>query len=196
MDITENNSSSGETKSPVSLESTGETRGMQDILKRMERIRLSLLEVDTLEKMEKDIHREKEKLVDNALKIEKELHENLNKGKGTILVPSKQNIRQIGNVVRDYIRKKTRRKSVQLEDYHFPPVIPVNSDDRMDLEEAIKQLPDGYRLVLVLHDVEGLKHREIAEKLEVSIGTSKKQLFNARKMLREKLSSIKEIQYE
>lgn len=53
-----------------------------------------------------------------------------------------------------------------------------------DLEKAIGQLPAGYRQVILLHDVEGFKHKEIAELLDISEGTSKSQLFHARKALR------------
>lgn len=59
---------------------------------------------------------------------------------------------------------------------------------RIDLEQAIAALPDGYRAVLVLHDVEGYKHEEIAQMLEIAPGTSKSQLFHARKAIRKMLS--------
>ncbi len=57
-----------------------------------------------------------------------------------------------------------------------------------DLENGIGTLPPGYRQIIILHDIEGYKHREIAELLDISEGTSKSQLFHARKMLREYLS--------
>ncbi len=56
--------------------------------------------------------------------------------------------------------------------------------DRLALDEAIVQLPHGYRLVFVLHDVEGLEHSEIASLLGCSIGTSKSQLHRARMRMR------------
>jgi len=59
--------------------------------------------------------------------------------------------------------------------------------DRMTLSKAIDQLPDGYREVFILHDVEGYKHDEIAGILGCSIGNSKSQLFKARLRLRELL---------
>jgi RNA polymerase sigma factor (sigma-70 family) len=58
---------------------------------------------------------------------------------------------------------------------------------RLDLEQAIADLPRGARTVLVLHDVEGLAHAEIAERLAVSVGTSKSQLHRARALLRASL---------
>lgn len=56
--------------------------------------------------------------------------------------------------------------------------------DRLDLERALAELPQGCREVFVLHDVEGLEHREIGELLGVSDGTSKSQLHKARRRLR------------
>jgi RNA polymerase sigma-70 factor (ECF subfamily) len=55
---------------------------------------------------------------------------------------------------------------------------------KMDLERALAQLPDGCRAAFVLHDVEGLEHREIAEALGIAEGTSKSQVHKARLRLR------------
>ncbi|MBI4508636.1 MAG: sigma-70 family RNA polymerase sigma factor [Deltaproteobacteria bacterium] len=52
------------------------------------------------------------------------------------------------------------------------------------LERALSLLPSGYRAVLVLHDVEGMSHEEIAEVLGCRIGTSKSQLHKARQKMR------------
>jgi RNA polymerase sigma-70 factor, ECF subfamily len=57
----------------------------------------------------------------------------------------------------------------------------------MDLERAIAALPPGARAVLVLHDVEGYRHEEIAEMQGTAVGTSKAQLHRARRLLREML---------
>jgi RNA polymerase sigma-70 factor (ECF subfamily) len=56
---------------------------------------------------------------------------------------------------------------------------------RMRLERALEKLPDRMRQVMVLHDVEGYTHEEIAEFLGVTAGTSKSQLFKARARMRE-----------
>ena len=61
--------------------------------------------------------------------------------------------------------------------------------DPLDLEAAIHALPPGYRRVLVLHDVEGFTHEDIAALLGVSPGTSKSQLSHARRRLRRALSA-------
>jgi RNA polymerase sigma-70 factor (ECF subfamily) len=58
---------------------------------------------------------------------------------------------------------------------------------KMDMENAIASLPKGARLAFVLHDVEGYQHQEIAEQLNVSVGTIKAQLHRARRLLRERL---------
>jgi RNA polymerase sigma-70 factor (ECF subfamily) len=58
---------------------------------------------------------------------------------------------------------------------------------RLDLERAVAALPPGARRVLVLHDIEGFEHAEIAELLGIAEGTSKAQLFRARRLLREML---------
>jgi RNA polymerase sigma-70 factor (ECF subfamily) len=59
---------------------------------------------------------------------------------------------------------------------------------RLELDAALDHLPDGARQVFVLHDVEGYKHREIAELLGVTSGTSKAQLHRARMILRRHVS--------
>jgi RNA polymerase sigma-70 factor, ECF subfamily len=62
------------------------------------------------------------------------------------------------------------------------------SADRLDLEAAIAGLPPGYRTVLVLHDVEGFTHEEIASRLGITAGTSKTQLFRARRAVRARIA--------
>jgi len=56
-----------------------------------------------------------------------------------------------------------------------------------DLGQAIARLPEGARTVFVLHDVEGYQHDEIAQMTGIAVGTSKAQLFRARRLLREAL---------
>lgn len=60
----------------------------------------------------------------------------------------------------------------------------AGSLDRVALERALDDLPPGYRMVFVLHDVEGYEHNEIAGMLQCSIGNSKSQLHKARMRLR------------
>ena len=56
--------------------------------------------------------------------------------------------------------------------------------DRIALKNAIAELPNGYRNVFLLHDVEGFEHEEVARHLGISVGTSKSQLHKARLKLR------------
>ena len=56
------------------------------------------------------------------------------------------------------------------------------------LEKAIQNLPDGFRTVFTLIEIEGFSHREVGDILGISEGTSKSQLFYAKKKLREMLS--------
>ena len=60
--------------------------------------------------------------------------------------------------------------------------------DRLDLERALARLPKGARTVLMLYDVEGYAHEEIAELTGIAVGTSKAQLHRARKLMKEWLS--------
>lgn len=71
-------------------------------------------------------------------------------------------------------------------------VSPPPTAERLDLERAIACLPDGYRTVLLLHDVEGFTHPEISERLDIAIGTSRSQLHHARRTLRHLLDPAAE----
>jgi RNA polymerase sigma-70 factor (ECF subfamily) len=63
---------------------------------------------------------------------------------------------------------------------------------RVALSRAIGELPEGYRTVFLLHDVEGYEHHEIAEQLGCSVGTSKSQLHRARLRIRDFLTRPRE----
>ena len=65
----------------------------------------------------------------------------------------------------------------------------AGSIDRLQLEQAITELPPGYRMIFLLHDVQGYEHNEIAEMVGCSIGNSKSQLHKARMKLRELLKT-------
>ena len=56
--------------------------------------------------------------------------------------------------------------------------------DRIDLERALAELPEGCRAAFVLHDVEGLEHKEVSDVLGIAEGTSKSQVHKARLRLR------------
>lgn len=61
---------------------------------------------------------------------------------------------------------------------------PVPLDDRLDLQAAVAALPPGYREAIVLHDIEGYTHEDIAVITGRDVGTSKSQLSRARRLLR------------
>jgi RNA polymerase sigma factor (sigma-70 family) len=89
---------------------------------------------------------------------------------------------------RERARARHREPLWNAEPDSDPPALPVSPADRIDLERAVAQLPDGFRAVLVLHDVEGLTHAEIGELLEIEVGTSKSQLARARQAVRRRLA--------
>lgn len=96
------------------------------------------------------------------------------------------------NQVRMYYRKRRVKLEKTTDDGTLPDRITTGSanpdrmqiTDKLALDDAINQLPDGYRNVFVLHDVEGFDHYEVSRILGCSIGTSKSQLHKARIKLR------------
>ncbi|GMN05854.1 RNA polymerase sigma factor [Croceitalea sp. MTPC5] len=88
-----------------------------------------------------------------------------------------------------YLRKK---QFVVFDDEVFEKNESVGSEieSTLDIEhvqELIDSLPEGYKMVFVLYAIEGYKHHEIAEMLNISEGTSKSQLYKARRMLQANL---------
>ena len=90
------------------------------------------------------------------------------------------------NCAREVLRRERGTPLEPLETVQdLPPLAPASyPGGRMDWEGAIRGLPDGYRQVLVLCDIEGYTHREVAGLLGISTGTSKSQLARARRTLR------------
>lgn len=97
------------------------------------------------------------------------------------------------NLARESLRRRARRPSAPLERTAAPAAPPARDGERIDLERAIAGLPDGCRAVFVLHDLEGFTHEEIARRLEIAVGTSKSQLFDARRALRARLRPMMEL---
>ena len=64
-----------------------------------------------------------------------------------------------------------------------------------DIQRLIDALPEGYKMVFIMYAVEGYRHDEIAELLNISSGTSKSQLFKARKMLQQKIKELNKTSY-
>jgi RNA polymerase sigma factor (sigma-70 family) len=101
--------------------------------------------------------------------------------------------RTIVNNTIDYCRAQARKGSfVHLEDENgnvqegSNPPIGNEALRKIQIDEFLKmtrQLPDGYRMILNLHIVEGLTHREVGERLEISEGTSKSQFSKAKRYM-------------
>jgi RNA polymerase sigma-70 factor (ECF subfamily) len=95
-----------------------------------------------------------------------------------------------------HFRKKSVKNELTTEEGETPVQIVHGTEnpfrmpivDRIALDKAIAKLPNGYRTVFLLHDVEGHEHEEIARILGCSVGTSKSQLHKARMKLRGLLS--------
>lgn len=97
------------------------------------------------------------------------------------------------NVARDQLRKLKRRDEQELSP-GFSSWVALQPPEQVDLEQAIRRLPEGYRTVLVMHDLEGFTHEEIGTALGIAPGTSKSQLFGARRSLRAMLNPVVEVE--
>ena len=92
------------------------------------------------------------------------------------------------------IRKNQKHMITQELSNDLPVFYPEESGhdkiSREDIMKIIQKLPTGYRIIFNMYVFEGYSHKEIAEQLNISEGTSKSQLFKARKMLQEALEVI------
>ena len=84
-------------------------------------------------------------------------------------------------------RREDRVRPVADPDLHERGAAGPTPGAAIDLERAIATLPGGAREVFVLFEVEGYRHEEIARMTGIAVGTSKAQLFRARRLLRERL---------
>ncbi len=95
------------------------------------------------------------------------------------------------NVVLTEQRSRRRREAhiVSVDDpaVYEKPRRRLAGGQRLDLENAIADLPPGARQAFVLHDIEGYSHREVADMCGIAVGTSKAHLHRARKLLRKAL---------
>ncbi len=103
------------------------------------------------------------------------------------------------NHIKDYLRKKSRVKEVSLED-----VAEVSASNREQMERAeqeqetearrtlvqrfVQGLPEKYRVIVTLRDIQGLAYEQISQTLKLSPGTVDSRLHRARRMLRKKLA--------
>ncbi len=91
-----------------------------------------------------------------------------------------------------FLRKQKKKELFTDEMEAFEESVnDIDSDIELEhIQRLIDDLPEGYRMVFVMYAVEGYKHQEIAEMLQISVNTSKTQLFKARKMLQKKVSRL------
>lgn len=103
-------------------------------------------------------------------------------------------------MVRESISFLRQQKQVEffMDDETFTEE-PYNHDesnlDVKTIQQLIDNLPEGYKMVFMLHAIEGYKHPEIAEMLQISEGTSKSQLFKARNMLQKQINELNKTDY-
>ena len=97
------------------------------------------------------------------------------------------------NTAIDMLRKEKRILPGAVEDLNLtdagpgPETLVANSERTEMVQDAVLALPDASRAVLVLREFEGLSYQEIAEALDIPVGTVMSRLNYARKLLREKL---------
>lgn len=92
------------------------------------------------------------------------------------------------NLNRDELKKEASKKKVA-DTLAAKTRVSTASISEYDVEKALSNIPLGYRKVIILYDIEGYQHKEIAAILNINEGTSKSQLFQARKALRQQLTS-------
>ena len=92
----------------------------------------------------------------------------------------------VNTALRHLENKKREVEQVAIEPYTAIPGINdiISSLDYQILIKLVNDLPQGYKMVFTLYAIEGFKHSEIAEKLSISVGTSKSQLARARDLLK------------
>ncbi len=140
----------------------------------------------------KDIHHAEEAMLNGFFKVFSNLKSFKNKGS------FEGWIRRI--MIRESISFLRQQKDFEfsLEEVDFDNSYSDAINTELEVEEIqqlIDSLPEGYRVVFVMYAIEGYKHYEIAEILKISEGTSKSQLFKARKMLQQKFNELNKTSY-
>lgn len=130
----------------------------------------------------KDLHDAEDVLTEAFLKIFTKIHSFENKGsfegwmKKIVINECLMALRQR--------KKQFLYVSIDEIDIEIEPEI-ISHLSAEELLDVIRELPEGYRTIFNLYEIEGLKHREIAEELDISINTSKSQLIMAKRKIRE-----------
>ena len=134
-----------------------------------------------------DVHQAEEVMLNGFFKVFTKLKDF--KGSGSF----EGWIRRI--MIREAISHLRSRKHIEFlsEDMevHEEHTNNINSDmDVAEIQQLIDSLPEGYRMVFVMYAIEGYKHHEIANMLQITEGTSKSQLFKARKLLQQHIQKL------
>jgi RNA polymerase sigma-70 factor (ECF subfamily) len=101
-------------------------------------------------------------------------------------------------MVREAISFLRKKKQIEFVVDQLPENTQVSIDSNLEvaeIQQLIDHLPEGYRMVFVMYAIEGYKHQEIAKMLNITEGTSKSQLFKARKMLQQKVKELNKTNY-
>ncbi|OEK08084.1 RNA polymerase subunit sigma-70 [Flavivirga aquatica] len=103
-------------------------------------------------------------------------------------------------MVRESISFLRQKKHIEFPDENIEYKANYVNNIKIDIDVAkiqqlIDLLPEGYKMVFVMYAIEGYKHREISKILNISEGTSKSQLFKARKILQEKIKKLDKVNY-
>ena len=135
----------------------------------------------------KDVQHAEEVMLNGFFKVFKNLSSF--KGKGSF----EGWIRRI--MIREAISFLRQRKQIEFAtdniEINETPTNNIKTDiDVAEIQLLIDQLPEGYRMVFVMYAIEGYKHQEIAEMLNITEGTSKSQLFKARKLLQQQIKTL------
>lgn len=136
----------------------------------------------------KDLHHAEEVMLNGFFKVFKHISDFKNEGsfEGWI---RRIMIRECISFLRS--KRSLEFKDEGLEDFNGS-FNNIESEINVDeIQQLIDSLPEGYRVVFVMYAIEGYKHQEISKMLNINIGTSKSQLFKARKMLQGKLRTQK-----
>jgi len=139
-----------------------------------------------------DIHHAEEAMLNGFFKVFSNLKSFKNEGS------FEGWIRKI--MVRESISFLRQKKNIEfsVEDVEVQHDYSESINTELEVEEIqqlIDALPNGYKMVFIMYAVEGYKHHEISELLKISEGTSKSQLFKARKMLQKKINELNKTSY-
>ena len=94
-----------------------------------------------------------------------------------------------------YRQKKQIQFANEVENYSAEFHNDIDSSIEVaQIQACIDSLPEGYRLIFNMYAIDGYKHNEIAKMLDINEGTSKSQLFKAKKMLQEKINTLNSVQ--